>query len=141
MEGTGDSVTVLSNGCLCCTVRDDLVAALNNLWRRREEFDHIVIETTGLANPGPIISSFYMDKELPGRIALDGVVTVVDAANITRHLDKVGKDSDADAVNEAVEQVAYADRIIVNKTDLVRLHLHWLHQHQVLVLVGWVCWR
>ncbi|GBF93061.1 hypothetical protein Rsub_05672 [Raphidocelis subcapitata] len=119
LEGSGDSITVLSNGCLCCTVRDDLVAALNNLWRRRDEFDHIVIETTGLANPGPIISSFYMDKTLPERVMLDGVVTVVDAVNIRRHLDKLGKEGNDDAVNEAVEQVAYADRVIINKTDLV----------------------
>ena len=66
-----------------------------------------------------MISSFFMDKSLPDRVFLDGVVTVVDAANVTRHLDRAGKENDADAVNEAVEQVAYADRIIVNKTDLV----------------------
>lgn len=73
------SPTQLSNGCLCCTVRDDLILALNNLWLKRKEsgIDHIVIETTGLANPAPIISSFFMDADLPDRVRLDGVVTVV----------------------------------------------------------------
>ncbi|PNH00392.1 COBW domain-containing protein 1, partial [Tetrabaena socialis] len=159
MEGSSDTVTTLSNGCLCCTVRGDLIKALNNLYDRRKDFDHIIIETTGLANPAPIITSFYADPDLPsecqgralgfslslqarlgcgnkaracgnkarllglpyrslGKVRLDGVVTVVDALNVIRHLDR--KDEDPEKVNEAVEQVAYADRIIVNKTDLVK---------------------
>ena len=68
LEGSsGDMITQLSNGCLCCTVRDDLIQALNRLWHRRKDFDHVVIETTGLANPAPIISSFFMDADLPDR--------------------------------------------------------------------------
>ncbi|KAF5826553.1 CobW/HypB/UreG, nucleotide-binding domain-containing protein [Dunaliella salina] len=115
LEGTNDSVMQLSNGCLCCTVREDLIKALNSLHSRRDEFDHIVIETTGLANPAPIISSFYMDQELPDKVRLDGVVTVVDAKHVTRHLDNRKEGT----VSEAVEQIAYADRILLNKTDLV----------------------
>eukprot|EP00877_Chromochloris_zofingiensis_P010130 jgi/Chrzof1/5370/Cz16g00110.t1 len=107
---------MLTNGCLCCTVREDLVKVLNNLWKRKSEFDHILIETTGIANPGPIISSFYMDQQLPDRVRLDGVVTVVDAKHVERHLNEEKQD---DTVNEAVEQIAYADRIVLNKTDLV----------------------
>eukprot|EP00197_Chlamydomonas_leiostraca_P003811 CAMPEP_0202865320 /NCGR_PEP_ID=MMETSP1391-20130828/5655_1 /ASSEMBLY_ACC=CAM_ASM_000867 /TAXON_ID=1034604 /ORGANISM="Chlamydomonas leiostraca, Strain SAG 11-49" /LENGTH=530 /DNA_ID=CAMNT_0049545149 /DNA_START=14 /DNA_END=1606 /DNA_ORIENTATION=- len=116
VEGTRDTVMQLSNGCLCCTVRDDLIQALNRLYDRKGEFDHIVIETTGLANPAPIISSFYMDQSLPDKVRLDGVVTVVDAKHVVRHLDDKKEE---DVVNEAVTQIAYADRIILNKTDLV----------------------
>mmetsp|Transcript_29161 Transcript_29161/g.75470 ORF Transcript_29161/g.75470 Transcript_29161/m.75470 type:complete len:401 (+) Transcript_29161:265-1467(+) len=115
LEGTNDSIMQLSNGCLCCTVREDLIKALNSLHARRDEFDHIVIETTGLANPAPIISSFYMDQELPDKVRLDGVVTVVDSKHVTRHLDNRKEGT----VSEAVEQIAYADRILLNKTDLV----------------------
>lgn len=116
VEGSRDTITQLSNGCLCCTVRDDLIQALNNLWTRRSEFDHVIIETTGLANPAPIISSFFMDKDLPDRVRLDGVVTVVDAKHVELHLNE---DKGAGIVNEAVEQIAYADRILLNKVDLV----------------------
>ncbi|GFH10484.1 CobW C-terminal domain-containing protein [Haematococcus lacustris] len=110
VEGSRDTVMQLSNGCLCCTVRDDLIQALNRL------FDHIVIETTGLANPAPIISSFFMDRSLPDKVKLDGVVTVVDAKHVSRHLDTP---KEAGVVNEAVEQIAFADRTLLNKTDLV----------------------
>ncbi|GIL74605.1 hypothetical protein Vretimale_2159 [Volvox reticuliferus] len=118
VEGSSDTVTTLANGCLCCTVRGDLINALVKLYDRRDKFDHVIIETTGLANPAPIITTFYADPQLPSRFKLDGVVTVVDAKNVTRHLDR--KDDDAEKVNEAVEQVAYADRVIINKTDLVK---------------------
>ena len=136
------AITVLSNGCLCCSVRGDLILALNALWERRAEFDHIIIETTGLANPAPVIQSLYVDEDLPHRVRLDGVVTVVDAANAWRHLkgrkgeEEGGSEAgggfsgggggydphDPDApINEAVEQVAYADRIVLNKIDLIGL--------------------
>lgn len=83
--------------------REDLVKALNKLYNRKDQIDHIIIETTGLANPGPIVSSFYMDQDLPDRVRLDGIVTVVDAKHVSRHLDEAEKD--ADRVSEAVEQV------------------------------------
>ncbi|GLC59688.1 hypothetical protein PLESTB_001522700 [Pleodorina starrii] len=118
VEGSSDTVTTLANGCLCCTVRGDLIEALVKMYDRRDKFDHIIIETTGLANPAPIITTFYADPQLPSRFKLDGVVTVVDAKNVTRHLDS--KEDDPEKVNEAIEQVAYADRVIINKTDLVQ---------------------
>ncbi|GLI69384.1 hypothetical protein VaNZ11_013985 [Volvox africanus] len=118
VEGSSDTVTTLANGCLCCTVRGDLINALVKLYDRRDKYDHVIIETTGLANPAPIITTFYADPQLPSRFKLDGVVTVVDAKNVTRHLDS--KEDDPEKVNEAIEQVAYADRVIINKTDLVK---------------------
>lgn len=116
LEGTNDSIITLSNGCLCCSVREDLVEALNRLYRRKSEFDHIVIETTGLANPAPVINTFFANQELLERVRLDGVVTVVDSKHVTMHLNE---EKPQDVVNEAVEQIAYADRIVLNKTDLV----------------------
>lgn len=82
---------------------------------RRDRFDHIVIETTGLANPAPIIQTFYIEDILKDGCVLDGVLTVVDAKNASLHLDEKKKDG---VVNEALEQVAFADRLILNKTDL-----------------------
>lgn len=112
----GTQVTTLNNGCLCCTMREDLVKVLNKLYTRRQDFDHIIIETTGLADPGPVISSFYLDTELPFRMRIDGVVTVVDAVNVDRRLNEEKPEG---VVNEAVAQIAYADRVVLNKVDLV----------------------
>ena len=84
---------------------------------RRDQFDQIVIETTGLANPIPIINTLMAHHDLMDDIRLDGVVTLVDAKHVEQHLDD--KDKSEEAVNEAVEQIAYADRILLNKVDLV----------------------
>lgn len=111
-----EDVITLNNGCLCCTVRGDLVTALATLMQRRDSFDHILIETTGLANPAPIIQTFFLEKELGLYLRLDGVVTVVDAAHVDMQMSREAKEGQ---VNEAVEQVAYADRIVLNKVDLV----------------------
>ena len=86
--------------------------------QRRDQFDQVVIETTGLANPRPIIETLTRDPDMETNISLDGVVTVVDAKHVEQHLDDQQKSPDA--VNEAVEQIAYADRILLNKVDLVR---------------------
>jgi G3E family GTPase len=103
----------LSNGCVCCSVKDTLVNTLETLLEKnRNRFDHIVIETTGLADPGPLAGIFWLDDELESDLVLDGVVTVVDLANIQKRLD------DANA-NEAKLQLAYADRILLNKRDLI----------------------
>lgn len=83
---------------------------------RRDKFDHIIIETTGLADPGPIISIFY-STQLQDYLKVDGVVTMVDCKNVERHLNE--EHEDKQVVNEALQQIAYADRIILNKTDLV----------------------
>lgn len=112
-----EDIVMLNNGCLCCTVRGDLVRMIAELVNRKKgKFDHIVIETTGLANPAPIIQTFYAEDQVFNDVKLDGVVTLVDAKHAGFHLDEVKPKG---IVNEAVEQIAYADRIIVNKTDLV----------------------
>nr|XP_010906005.1 uncharacterized protein LOC105033055 isoform X2 [Elaeis guineensis] len=112
-----EDIVMLNNGCLCCTVRGDLVRMISELVEKKKgRFDHIVIETTGLANPAPIIQTFYAEDKIFNDVKLDGVVTLVDAKHAGFHLDEVKPKG---VVNEAVEQIAYADRIIVNKTDLV----------------------
>ncbi|XP_011044876.1 PREDICTED: COBW domain-containing protein 1 isoform X2 [Populus euphratica] len=112
-----EDIIMLNNGCLCCTVRGDLVRMIADLVnKKKDKFDHIVIETTGLANPAPIIQTFYAEDQVFNDVKLDGVVTLVDAKHAPLHLDEVKPKG---VVNEAVEQIAYADRVIVNKTDLV----------------------
>ncbi|XP_042051856.1 COBW domain-containing protein 1-like [Salvia splendens] len=112
-----EDIMMLNNGCLCCTVRGDLVRMISELVSTKKgKFDHIVIETTGLANPAPIIQTFYAEDQLFNDVKLDGVVTLVDAKHAGFHLNEVKPEG---VVNEAIEQIAYADRIIVNKTDLV----------------------
>lgn len=113
-----EDIVMLNNGCLCCTVRGDLVRMLGDLLRKKGgKFDHIIIETTGLANPAPIIQTFYLEEHLAHNLRLDGVVTLVDAKHATQHIEEVKPHG---VVNEAVEQIAYADRIILNKIDLVK---------------------
>jgi G3E family GTPase len=111
-----EEVFEMNNGCICCTVRGDLIRILGNLMRRRDRFDHILIETTGLADPAPVAQTFFVDNEMATQLRLDAIVTVVDAKHILAHLDEVKPDG---VENEAVEQVAFADRIVVNKIDLV----------------------
>ena len=105
-----EEIFEMNNGCICCTVRGDLIRILGQLMRRKDRFDHILIETTGLADPGPVIQTFFVDDEMQELLALDGVVTLVDAAHLALHLE----DS-----SEAREQIAFADVIVINKTDLV----------------------
>jgi G3E family GTPase len=111
-----EEVFEMNNGCICCTVRGDLIRILGNLMRRRDRFDHILIETTGLADPAPVAQTFFVDNEMATQLRLDAIVTLVDAKHILEHLDEVKPDG---VENEAVEQVAFADRIVVNKIDLV----------------------
>lgn len=116
-ENGEEDIMLLNNGCLCCTVRGDLVDMLGRLVQdKKGQFDHILIETTGLANPAPIIQTFYLEPELLDTLRLDAVVTLVDAKYASMHLDEVKPEG---VVNEALEQVAFADRLIINKTDLV----------------------
>ncbi|XP_068637168.1 uncharacterized protein [Aristolochia californica] len=116
-KSVAEDIVMLNNGCLCCTVRGDLVRMISELVdKKKGKFDHIVIETTGLANPSPIIQTFYAEDTVFDRVKLDGVVTLVDAKHVVFHLDEVKPKG---VINEAVEQIAYADRIILNKTDLV----------------------
>jgi G3E family GTPase len=99
----------MNNGCICCTVRGDLIRILGNLMKRRDKFDHILIETTGLADPGPVVQTFFVEEELRNQTVVNGVVTVVDAHHFSRHVDET---------DEAEEQVAFADVILLNKSDL-----------------------
>ncbi len=109
-----ETVVQLANGCLCCRVRGDLARALGDLAVRREagelQFDHVLIETSGVADPGPVIQTFLAETAILTRYALDGVVTLVDAVNIHKILEET---------NEAVAQIALADRILLTKTDLI----------------------
>ena len=109
-----EEIFEMNNGCICCTVRGDLIRGA--LMRRRDRFDQILIETTGLADPAPVAQTFFVDDEIRDRLRLDAIVTMVDAAHVLEHLDEVKPD---DVENEAVEQVAFADRMILNKVDLV----------------------
>jgi G3E family GTPase len=105
-----EEIFEMNNGCICCTVRGDLIRILGNLMKRRDRFDAILIETTGLADPGPVAQTFFVDDEMQGKLRLDGIVTVVDAKHVWQHID----DSD-----EVKEQIAFADVILLNKIDLV----------------------
>lgn len=104
-----EEVFEMNNGCICCTVRGDLIRIIGNLMQRRDRFDHLVIETTGLADPAPVIQSFFMDEVMLRQTRLDAVVTVVDAKHIWDHWES----------SEAQEQIAFADVILLNKQDLV----------------------
>ncbi|XP_063996941.1 zinc-regulated GTPase metalloprotein activator 1B-like isoform X2 [Pogoniulus pusillus] len=106
----------LRNGCLCCSVKDNGVKAIENLMQRRGKFDYILLETTGLADPGAVASIFWIDSELGSDIYLDGVISVVDAKHGLQHLTEEKPEG---LVNEASRQVALADLIIINKVDLV----------------------
>ncbi len=108
--GAEEEIFEMNNGCICCTVRGDLIRILGNLMKRRDKFDHIMIETTGMADPGPVAQTFFMDDEMREALRLDGVVTLVDAKHVLLHIE----DSD-----EVKEQIAFADVILLNKIDLV----------------------
>jgi G3E family GTPase len=108
--GADEEVFEMNNGCVCCTVRGDLIRVLSGLMKRKGRFDAIIVETTGLADPGPVAQTFFVDDEVKARTRLDSVTAVVDAKHVLQRLD----DS-----KEAVEQIAFADQIVLNKTDLV----------------------
>lgn len=105
-----EEVFEMNNGCICCTVRGDLIRIISNLMKRKGSFDGIIVETTGLADPAPVAQTFFVDEDVARRTKLDAVVTVVDAKHLSARLN----DS-----KEAVEQIAFADVILLNKTDLV----------------------
>ena len=107
--GVDEEIFEMNNGCICCTVRGDLIRIVGELLARRDDFDYLLIETTGLADPGPVIQSFFVDDTLAKRTALDAVVTVVDARHVMAHWSS----------DEVQEQLAFADVILLNKTDLV----------------------
>jgi G3E family GTPase len=106
---TDEEIFEMNNGCICCTVRGDLIRIIGNLMKRRDKFDHLVIETTGLADPAPVIQTFFMDEDVKAQTKLDSVVTLVDAKHIWQHWE----------AEEVQEQIAFADVLLLNKIDLV----------------------
>jgi G3E family GTPase len=108
--GADEEVFEMNNGCICCTVRGDLMRILSDLMRRKGKFDAIIVETTGLADPAPVAQTFFMDENVGRQTKLDAVVTVADAKWLNDRL----KDAP-----EAKNQIAFADVILINKTDLV----------------------
>lgn len=117
IEKSTDEVVEMINGCICCTVRKDLKAVLVKLLvTEKRSFHAIIIETTGLADPAPVAQTFFVDEELADVCFLDAIVTVVDASHIEMQL---GRDRPEGVENEAEEQLAFADKIILNKLDLV----------------------
>ena len=115
VENSEESIIEVMNGCICCTVRGDLTELLDKMYDRVKDFDGVLIETTGLADPAPVAQTFFVDERVVDRYKLDGIITVVDSKHITQHLDDEKPD---DVENEAVEQIAFADRILLNKVDL-----------------------
>lgn len=107
--GADEQIFEMNNGCICCTVRGDLIRIVTDLIARKEHFDYLLIETTGLADPGPVIQSFFVDDVLARETQLDAIVTVVDAKHVVAHWNS----------SEVQEQIAFADVILINKLDLV----------------------
>jgi G3E family GTPase len=114
LNETGEQIVEMNNGCVCCTVRGDLIRILGELKERRDagklKFDRVIIETTGMADPGPVAQTFFIDEKIGNYYLLDSVITVVDAKHAPGQLDDF---------REAQEQVGFADRILMSKTDLV----------------------
>jgi len=114
VQDVGEQIVEMNNGCICCTVRGDLVRILGELQAKREantlDFERIIIETTGMADPGPVAQTFFMDEDIGNYYLLDSIVTLVDAKHAQQQLDDF---------REAQEQVGFADRILLSKTDLV----------------------
>ena len=105
-----EEIIEMNNGCLCCLVRGDLIHALRELLQRRDKFDYILIETSGLTDPGPVAQTFVVDKYLKEKVSIDGIVTIVDAKHVWQHIDER---------QELKEQIGFADVVLLNKTDLV----------------------
>ena len=116
VESSEESIIEVMNGCICCTVRGDLTDLLKKMHERIKDFDGVLIETTGLADPAPVAQTFFVDDEIVDKYKLDGIITVADAKHITQHLDEEKPEG---VENESVEQIAFADRIMLNKIDLV----------------------
>ena len=104
-----EEIFEMNNGCICCTVRGDLIRIVSDLMQRSDAFDYLIVETTGLADPAPVIQSFFVDEVMRSHLQLDAIITVVDAKHIWEHWDS----------SEAQEQIAFADVILLNKVDLV----------------------
>jgi len=113
---SSDQVIELANGCICCSIRGDLVLAIDQLLKRRDNFEYLLVETTGLADPAPVAQTFLADERMLSIFRLDGVITLIDSMHFCDLLE--GKLS-AENADTAIKQIAFADRIVVNKIDLV----------------------
>src|SRR5947207_14110813 len=115
IEKSDEQIVEMNNGCICCTVRGDLIRILGSLKEKRDQgalkFDRVVIETTGMADPGPVAQTFFTDEEIGNYYLLDSIITVVDAKHASKQLDEF---------HEAQEQVGFADRLLLSKTDLTK---------------------
>ena len=111
-----EDVISMDNGCVCCTVRGDLVNAFKTLQAREEKYDAVIVETTGMADPAPVAFTFNTQPEVGAQFKIDAILCVVDAKHVQQHLDDVREDG---VINEAVNQIAFADKILLNKIDLV----------------------
>lgn len=116
VESSEESIIEVMNGCICCTVRGDLTELLDDMYGKIKDFDGVLIETTGLADPAPVAQTFFVDERVTDRYKLDGIITVVDAKHI---IPRIEEEKPEGIENEAVEQLAFADRILLNKIDLV----------------------
>ncbi|MDG1474590.1 MAG: GTP-binding protein, partial [Porticoccaceae bacterium] len=105
-----EEVFEMNNGCICCTVRGDLIRILGELAERKDKFDRVILETTGMADPGPVAQTFFVDQDVSDQYELDGIITLVDTKHVQSHLDN--------HTDEVMAQLAFADRIILNKADL-----------------------
>merc|ERR1712038_1471956 len=114
-ENADEEVIEVMNGCICCTVRGDLVEALKRLYKRLDKFNGVIIETTGLADPAPVVQTFFVDDDIQKMYSLDSVITVIDAKVI---LDRLAEEKPEGVENESVEQICFADKVLLNKTDL-----------------------
>jgi G3E family GTPase len=108
-----EEIFEMNNGCICCTVRGDLIRILGGLMRRKDRFNGILVETTGLADPAPVAQTFFVDEDVRRKTKLDAIVTVVDAKHLLGEID---------SAHEAQEQIAFADVVLLNKIDLVAAH-------------------
>jgi G3E family GTPase len=137
-EGQGGALVEewveLANGCVCCTVKHSLVQALEQLVQSKERMDHILLETTGLADPAPLVSILWLDDQLESSIRLDSIITVIDAKNFRQQIDE---HTNSSSFPEAFHQIAFADVVILNKIDLVKDDLEDLERkiHDVNALV------
>jgi len=108
--GKNDEIFEMKNGCICCSVRNDLIETLNRLMERREKFDYVVIEGTGLASPGPVAQAFLLENDINQSLVLDGIITLIDSKHVWNHLSDV---------EVAWEQIAFSHLLLLNKSDLI----------------------
>lgn len=105
-----EEIFEMNNGCICCTVRGDLIRILNQLSKKKDKFDYVIIETTGMADPAPVAQTFFVDEQIKSQFTLDAIVTVVDGLHVNQQLERS---------HECPQQIAFADIVLLNKTDLI----------------------